>query len=884
MSLWSRVANVFRADRVDREIAEELESHINEAIAEGRDSAEAREAFGSAIRHSEESRDIRVAAWLDALRADAIFGWRQLNKRKVTSAAAILSLGLAMGACTSAFRLVDALLLRPLPIKDPGQLYVLSRQGTGVDGKANTYDTWAYPAFRLMRSAVSGQAELIAISSADRRDLSYAPEQEVEKAQVQFVSGWMFDSFGLRPASGRMFTENDDLTPGAHPVAVLSHDYWARRFGQDPKSIGRNFRMGDDLYEIVGIAPESFTGTEPGTITDIFVPTMMRGASVSRSDSYWFRTFVRLKPGVKGEPVRAKLDATSRAFEAERAKGFAGWSKDQINRNLDQELLMESASAGVSGLSKDYRLPLTALGVLVCLVLLIACANVANLMTAQAASRAREMALRVSIGAGRVRLVQLVLTESAILSLLATALGGVFAWWSVPVVAGMIHTPDIPARLILPADWRVLGFGLALALAVTVLFGLTPAIHASAVKPAGALRGGDDPHMRRRLMRGLVAAQVAFCFVVLFTSGLFLASFERLSNVPTGFSAQGVLTLDTVTAQAQPSSSWEQVAAHLRSLPGIETVALAGWPLLSGTQSNNLIAVNGEPSTHVPVFFLSVSPGWIGAMRIPLVNGRDFRPSDVDPGDAIVNETFAKQFFNGANPVGKSFQKTTGTIHSPIQIVGIVKDALYQDLREKPKAVAYVPFASEDAAGVFQKKREATFIVRTSASSPLSMARLLRREVTRAGLGFRVSNIRTQEELVRAQSVRERLLASIALFFAIVALLLAGIGLYGVLDYSVLQRRREIGIRMAIGAQPAGIARLVTAHVLYMVATGAAAGLALGLASVRYIESLMYQVKGGDMRMLALPSLALLATALIAALPAVHRAVHVDPVEALRSE
>ena len=224
------------------------------------------------------------------------------------------------------------------------------------------------------------------------------------------------------------------------------------------------------------------------------------------------------------------------------------------------------------------------------------------------------------------------------------------------------------------------------------------------------------------------------------------------------------------------------------------------------------------------MFFLSVSPGWVGAMRVPLVNGRDFRPGDADPGVAIVNETFAKQFFNGANPVGKSFQKTTGNVHSPIQIVGIVKDALYQELREKPKAVAYVPFASADAEGVLQKNREATFIVRTTASSPLSMAPMLRREVTRIGLGFRVSNIRTQEELVRAQSVRERLLASIALFFAIVALLLAGIGLYGVLDYSVLQRRREIGIRMAIGAQPAGIARLVTAHILYMVATGGPPG------------------------------------------------------------
>jgi hypothetical protein len=270
MSLWSRIANVLLGRSLSREIDEELQSHIDEAIRQGRDPAEARRAFGSALRHREESRDIRLIAWLDSLRADAVFGWRQLRKNKVTSAAAILSLALAIGACTSAFRLIDALFLRPLPISEPERLYAISTEGLDVDGKPLSGDSWSYPLFRLMRAAARNEAELIAISGSERTDLTYASDQDMEKAYRQYVSGWMFTSFGLRPALGRLLTENDDLKPGAHPYAVLSHDYWTRRFGRDPKVIGRTFRMGNDLYQIIGVSEAPFAGTETGTVTDIF--------------------------------------------------------------------------------------------------------------------------------------------------------------------------------------------------------------------------------------------------------------------------------------------------------------------------------------------------------------------------------------------------------------------------------------------------------------------------------------------------------------------------------------------------------------------------------------------------------------------------------------
>ncbi|HXM44827.1 MAG TPA: FtsX-like permease family protein, partial [Bryobacteraceae bacterium] len=380
----------------------------------------------------------------------------------------------------------------------------------------------------------------------------------------------------------------------------------------------------------------------------------------------------------------------------------------------------------------------------------------------------------------------------------------------------------------------------------------------------------------------LIAAQVTFCFVVLFVAGLFSATFERLSHRPTGFIADRLLTLDTVAQRDESPVFWDQVAEHLRGIPAVQSVALAGWPLLGGGGWNGFVSVNGAPPGPVLAYFLAVSPGWVDTMKIPFtfIDGSDFRPSDTFPGAAIINETFAKEFFNGKNPIGQSIAKDG----APCKVVGVVRDAPYRSMREPILPSAYVPFHSIDSKGALRPVRNAAFMVRTSGANPMAMASILRREVPRARSEFRVSNIRTQAELVRAQTVRERLLAMLALFFAAVALLLAGIGLYGMLDYSVLQRRREIGIRMAIGAPAGSIARLVTVEVFTMVLVGALAGVALGLASVRYIETLLYQVKAGDPAMLALPSLTILAAALLAAIPAVFHAVRIDPVAMLRAD
>ena len=884
MSIWSRISNLFRGNRVDREIDEELESHIAEAVANGRDPDEARRAFGSPLRHREASRDALLIGWLDSLRADTIFGLRQLRKSKITSLAAVLSLALAIGSCMAAFRLIDAVLFRPLPVTNADRLYEVSRHAV-FNNESFTYDAWSYPLFQTMRAAVKDEAELVAISNAEPEDLTYKSDQEMERAQIQYVCGWMFPTFGLRAKLGRLLSENDNLQPGAHPYAVLSQGYWEHRFGEDPKIVGRTFRLGNRVYEIVGVVDGKFTGTEPGTMVDIFVPVMMH-PGVSANDWSWHRTLATVKPGAAVEPLRAKLETVTRAFEEQRMNGaMAGMPKEALDAFRNQRVLLEPAASGASELRTDTRRPLTILGVLVVLVLLIACANVANLMTAQASARARELALRISIGGGRWRLVQLVLVQSACLALLAAALGSLFAWWAAPFVVGMINPPENPARLFLPADWRVLGFGLAIALAVALLFGLLPALRASTVNPVTALKGGEDPRARRRLMHGLIGAQVAFCFLVLFVAGLFVTTFERLSHESTGFSADRVLVVDTVTKQPQPLVYWNQLLEQLRHRQGIEAVGMSDAPLLGGGNWNNFISVDGLPSNGIITYMRRVSPGWIDALRIPLADGRDFLPQDSQPGSALVNQAFTNVYFNGKSPVGRPFDIVfSGNFRLHFQAVGMIGNVRYQDLRQPFVPQVYLPFRITRENGEPQEVGGANLLVRATNPNPLVLSQFLRDEIPRLRPEFRVSRIRTQLEINQSHTVRERLLATLAVFFSVVALLLAGVGLYGMLHYYVLQRRREIGIRIAVGAGVANIARIVTIDVFIALAIGSAAGLALGVASARFMASLFYQVKATDPPMLIVPAVILALVAVLAAIPAVIRASRVDPASMLRVE
>jgi predicted permease len=745
-----------------------------------------------------------------------------------------------------------------------------------------------------VRDTVKGQADLIAISAADRTDMTWSTDDAMEKAHVAYVSGNMFPLFGLEPALGRLLTPADDRAPGAGPYAVLSWNYWNRRFGSDPSVLNRPVHIDGHTFEVIGVGPRDFTGTEKGTVTDIFLPISMN--SLAAQDGFtWHHTFLMLKPGVDPatalepaglEQLRQHLSAVSRAFEAQCSRCYKGVTQADHDRLLNKKLVFYPAGAGISDLQKDYRRSLGILGLLAALVLLIACVNVANMMTAQAAARAQEMALRISIGAGRRRLVQLILCQSALLALLASVLGACFAAWSAPFVLSLINPADNPAYLALPADWRVLLFGFGLILLIVLSLGLFPALRASAVRPVAALKGGEDPHSPRRLIRGAIALQVAFCFLVLFLSALFVTSFQRLQNRPLGFSTDRLLLLQTLAGKGQLPVVWEQTAEALRAVSGVNSAAISGWPLLGRIKINSDISINGAPPSPTPAFFLNVSPGWLSTMKIPIISGRDFRREDTSPGAAIVNESFVKTFFPGLNSsqaaIGRTFARG---VNEPVnKIVGVTPDIPDHDLREPSRPVFYVPFNEVGTQSNPQAAGFATFVIHTDSQNPLALADSLRQLIAQRHNGLRVSNITTQLDLVRDQTIRERLIAMLAAFFAGVSLLLAGIGLYAVLNYSVLQRRREIGIRMALGSSSAGIVRLVTFDVFLMIALGSCTGVALGFGAARYVQSLFYQVKATDAEMLALPACAMFFTALIATLPAVLRALRTNPTEILRAE
>lgn len=888
-----RLSGSLRQGRRDQELEQELQLHLElaaeEARRRGESPEEARRAarlhLGNVSQAMEAYRDQRGLPWLDSLASDVRFGWRQLNKHRAVSLAAILSLGLAIGATTAAFRLVDAVLLRPLPVADPERLFVVSFAVHDPQNRPDTRDDFDYPTYRRYAHVIDERADLMVVGMTARQDIIVGTS-ESEKAFRQFLSGNVFPTFGLQPALGRLLVPADDDAPGSHPVAVLSYDFWTRRFGGDPRAIGQSLRLGAQTYEVIGVAPRGFIGTEPGRMADVFVPATMNVQALNSPGWSWFRLWVRPKPGVAPSEIEQLLQTAFTEEHQQRVKTLPrDTPRDSIDAYLKERIELLPAGSGASGMQTTFRRPLMILGGLVVFVLLIACTNVANLLIAQAMTRGREMALRVSIGADRWRLIRLVLIESALLALLSTMVGTIFGWWSAPFLVSMLAPAEDPVRMVLAPDWRALAFAIALTTIVTCLFGLAPAVRASSFTPITALRGGSDPRGHRRLMDVLIAAQMAFCVFVLFVAGLFVATFTRLLNQPLGFSHDRALVIDTMSrSKSEPAESWMQIADNLRQIPGVQSAAMASWALLSENRWSGTIFIPGRPPETRPAYFLEIAPGFFDTMQIGMVQGRDFRPGDRAPqvneqnqpiaGLAIVNEAFARVYFDGQNPVGRKVSmRPRNDVYAPVEIVGLVRDAAYFNVREPMRPTLYVPLGP---------RNNGSLIVRTSGD-PLMLASTLRQQIATLRPDLRIQ-VGRMSGLVKRQMLRERLLATLSLFFAVVALVLACIGLYGVLNYGVVQRRREIGVRMALGARAAHVARGVTRDMVLAVAAGSLIGLAGGLGFGRVVERLLFQVKALDPVMLLIPLLTLAAATALAALPPILRAVRIDPAQTLRAE
>src|SRR5579872_2166711 len=567
MSLLSRIVNAVRSNRLDRDLADELQFHIDARIEElvrggtplRQAEREARRHFGNTLALRESSREAKLVPWLESLAQDIRFGARVLLKNRAATFAALATLSLALGASTAAFTLIDGLMLKPLPVYQPDRLVYFSySQGgpadhLGVVNPPADVERFSYPVYRLFRDSVSAQADLFTASSQFERSVVFADAGgRTEKARGQWISGNFFSTLHLRPALGRLIAPADDQRPGASPVAVLSYRYWMRRFAGNPAVLGRWFTMNEVQYQIVGVAEKSFSGIEPGISSEIWVPNMMWESRAFASPGWgWMALLARLKPGVTREQLRGRMQAVFTNFRRERlrvaVRGDA--PQDAIDRYLNAPLKIHDAAHGPSGMRSSFTQPLLILALVAGLVLLIACSNLANLFTARALAREREMAMRISIGAGRGRLLQQVLIEGGLLTAAACLAGLAFAQLAAPTIVGMLSRSDSPAYLDLGGDGRILAFTAIAGIATVLLFGLIPALRASRVSPGVALKSGTGRHSgRAAVLRPMVTAQVAFSFMVLFLGGLLITTFEKLSHVDLGFSKEGV-ALFTVDAR-----------------------------------------------------------------------------------------------------------------------------------------------------------------------------------------------------------------------------------------------------------------------------------------------------------------------------------------------
>jgi len=898
MSLLSRLARAFRPSRLDEDLEEEQRFHVEARTADlmragvPREEAEleARRQFGNRLRIRETSRDVRLIGWLESVVRDIQFGFRMLRKNPGVTAAAIVSLALAIGASTGAFSLVDALILRPLPVRDPRTLVYLTNPSDSPDAaqQETDNDSFSYPLFRRLRDAVRGHADLFAVSYQGEQPAVFDGTGTEVKIEPQWVSGNTFELLGLQPELGRLLNRNDDLKPGAHPVAVISYAFWQRHFAGDPRALGRWFKLQEKQYQIVGVTQRGFTGFEPGVRTDVWLPTMMFTPEALESNGWqWMRIWGRLQPGTSADQLRAMLQPVFTADLQDRVARFmpADEPADRVRRYLHTPIHVASAANGPSDLRNDFTRPLWILTVVVALVLLIACSNVANLLLARITAREHEMALRLSIGAGRGRLIQQLFIESGLIAVAASVVGALLGAASAPLVVGMLSTTGAKVYLDLQPNASFFAFVVLLCGFATTLFGLLPALRASATTPSSALKSGTlRASARIGLLRPLIAAQVGFSFVVLFVAGLLLVTFQKLNTMELGFTKEDVVLcrVEALTLKKggdKARVAWQQLAERVRQLDGVQSASTSMWALFQGWSWSENVRVPGRKPDGSSPNYLGVSPGFLETMQISLLSGRDFTYHDADPENpvnVIVNQAFVRRYFPGQSPLGMQFSRQEANqTWVPQVIVGVVRDARYNDLREAPPATVYVPTRSQ--AG------EQSLEVRTRMD-PATLTSMLRAELPRVYPGMRLTEVNLQSEFIRNKLTRERLLALLSGFFAIVAMTLAAIGLYGVLNYAVVQRTREIGIRVALGAGQGQTIALVLRNIVWIVAIGLVGGVALGLGLGQFLTTLLFEIKPSDFWGIALPMLCLIAASVAASVPPAIRAARVDPSVALRWE
>jgi predicted permease len=837
---------------------------------------------------------------------DLKHGARSLFKKPAFSAMAVLSLALGIGANAAIFSLLNALLLNTLPVHEPGRLFFLEPNGPPQFKRSSKVSLPAFDSIRQHNDVLSGQCFFSYVTRINAQ-----VDGEPEMADMQMVSGGFFSVMGVKPFHGRTFVEADDTPGSEQSVAVISYAYWQRRFGGGTSVVGRSVTLNRTPVTIVGVTPPEFYGTIVGAAPDIFVPSLAGERMLPERNHIrdgWLPFVIgRLKSGVSLEQADSGL--TLLIQQADLAEAGSQITPKELEKIQQQTFRLDSAKQGFNVLRQRFSAPLRLLMVLVGLVLLIACANVANLMLARAASRRKEIALRFALGASRVRVMQSLLVEALLLAAMGGACGLLLASWSGDLLLSVFSSGRSPITnganllVIAPLDWRVVTFTAAVSLFSTLLFGLAPALSATRQDLIGGLKDSKTMGGAGRFRWGdrLVAIQVAISVVLLVSAALFVRSLIKLETVDLGFQRDHVL-LFSVDPQLinykgpQIADLYDQMLAHIGAIPGVRSVSLSRQGLLSGSGTQGTVKIPGRPAPadeggekvtgndlewNVPAFS-QVGPRFFETLGMTIIRGRDFTPKDSQsaPRVAVINEAFTRYYFGSDDPLGQYIDR--GMEDGGLtQIVGVVKDAKAASVREQTARTFYVPFLQDPGSW-----RETTFQVRT-IGDPASIAGPIRHEVQAIDSNLALFRVRTLAMQVDESLGQERLVTTLASLFGVLALLLAGAGLFGILSYSVSQRTREIGIRMALGAERSRVLTMILRHGMMLTLTGAGLGLAGAFMATRYLASLdtiLYGVTPHDPLTYALAGAAMVLVALLACLLPARRATKINPMVALRYE
>jgi len=891
--LLHRLLGIFRKQQLDYELDDEIQSHlemqVEDNVHKGMSLEEARYAarrsFGGVDQIKEAYRDHRGVPVVETISQDVRFAIRVLRRSPVYTCVIVLTLAIGIGANTAIFSLVDAVLIKMLPVRSPEQLVAIDT--FNQRGERNNF---SYPLFEQLRDRTNTFNGVFAALDGTRRMDLIDPAENAQPlpVEVQLVSGEYFQVLGVNAAAGRTLSIEDNKVPGGHPVAVINYDFWRNKLAGDPSIVGKGIRLKDQPFTIVGVAQRDFFGESVGRAPEIWVPLMMqptfnRGESnLALPNMGWLRVMARLEPGGSQQQAQAALALWLSQVQADQT---------EVGRNarLLNNVEVATGSKGLSETRNKFSKQLWILTTVVALLLLIACANVANLLLVRASARAKEVAVRQAIGAGRWRLIRQFLTESLLLAFAGSVLGLMFASWGSRILLLMASEGSGPIPIKVSLNLRVLGFTILLTLITAILFGLAPALSATRRDLNTTLKVNTVASPQLPLSRLLVIVQVALSLLLITGAGLFVQTLRNLRVRNLGFAADKLLQV-RIDAHAagykdeQLADLNSRILNSIRSVPGVVSASTSDSGFKTGSSRTCCIAIEGytfSANEDRQIRIGTVAPGYFETMGLPILFGRKFESQDLKtqtkPGTfshvAIINDAMAHRYFGNANPVGKHFGwGDPPKVKYDIEIIGVADNAIYGNLREEKSPLIYFP-----------GDRGQLLVVR-AAGTPDSVISSIRNEIRGVDKTLIVSGIKTIPQLIDQSLILETLLAKLSTFFSVLALLLAAIGLYGVMAYAVVRRTKEIGIRMALGAQPGNVRWMVLRETLWLVIVGVLIGVPTALAATRFISTLLYGLKPTDPITVFVAITVIVASGILAGFLPARTASRVDPIVALKYE